>query len=194
MEQKSTDQLIATSMTGLRQGKKEAIDQLVEWFYPELRKMAAGKMRSERRNHTLQPTALVSELYLELSRLRRLEDRGYDDAEERVAFFAFAGQVMRRLLIHHARPLARRVVRTSEDALLEKAVPVGNALHEVEDALNRLEAINPRLRQVVELKIFQDLTGPEIAAQLGCSLRTVASDWNLAKHWLANVWLGASTS
>jgi RNA polymerase sigma factor (TIGR02999 family) len=181
---------VARRMAGLRQGSREAVDQLVEWFYPELRKIAAARMRSERGNHTLQPTALVSELYLELLRLKRLDDRGYDDEQERVAFFALAGQVMRRLLIHHARPLARRATRVSEEKMPEAAVSGTEALQEVEDVLARLEAISPRLRQVVEMKVFEDLTGDEIAQRLGCSLRTVASDWNVAKHWLAKAWLG----
>jgi DNA-directed RNA polymerase specialized sigma24 family protein len=121
--------------------------------------------------------------------LRRLEDRGYNDEQERLAFFGLAGQIMRRLLIRHARPLARRVAYVSTDEMAEFAEPGADALQDVESALNRLEAISPRLRQVVELKVFEELTGPAIAARLGCSLRTVASDWNVAKHWLAKVWL-----
>jgi RNA polymerase sigma factor (TIGR02999 family) len=182
--------LVASSMAALRRGSREAVDQLVEWFYPELRRMAASKMNRERGNHTLQPTALVNELYLELLRVKRLGDRGYDDEQERAAFFALAGQVMRRLLIHHARPLARRSTHIPEDEMPETIVPGVDALQQVEDALTRLEAINPRLRQVVEMKVFESLTGEEIAERLGCSLRTVASDWNVARHWLARGWLG----
>lgn len=186
-------EMVARQMATLRQGGREAADQLVEWFYPELRKMAAARMRKERGNHTLQPTALVSELYLELVRVRRLQDRGLNEEQERVAFFGLASQIMRRLLIHHARPLARRVthVSVSDPELTESGSSGTDALQEVESALTRLEAINPRLRQVVEMKVFEDLTGPEIAERLGCSLRTVASDWNVAKHWLAKAWLGA---
>jgi RNA polymerase sigma factor (TIGR02999 family) len=189
----SNPQDIAAHMAGLRQGSRAAIDHLVEWFYPELRRLAAVRMRGERGNHTLQPTALVSELYLELVRLKRLEDRGSDDAQERAAFFAFAGQVMRRLLMHHARHLARRVTHVSEESMPEAAVPAADALQEVENVLARLEAINPRLRGVVEMKVFENLTGQEIADRLACSPRTVASDWNFAKHWLAKEWLGPQT-
>ena len=96
---------------------------------------------------------------------------------------------MRRLLIHHARPLARRSTHIPEDEICS-IVPGVDALQQVEDALTRLEAINPRLRQVVEMKVFESLTGEEIAERLGCSLRTVASDWNVARHWLARGWLG----
>ena len=192
MKYPSNQGVIASRMAALRQGNREGIDQLVEWFYPELRKMAAARMRTERGNHTLQPTALVSELYLELVRLKRLDDRGYNEEQERAAFFALAGQVMRRLLIHHARPLARRVTHISEEDMPEAAASRTEALQEVEDALARLEAINPRLRHVVEMKVFEDLTGEKIAQRLGCSLRTVASDWNVAKHWLARAWLGTA--
>ena len=81
--------LVASSMAALRRGSREAVDQFVEWFYPQLRRMAASKMNRERGNHTLQPTALVNELYLELLRVKRLGDRGYDDEQERAAFFAW---------------------------------------------------------------------------------------------------------
>jgi len=183
---------VASRMAGLRRGSREAVDQLVEWFYPELRKLAASKMSGERGYHTLQPTALVNELYLELCRVKRLEERGYQDEQERAAFFALAGQVMRRLLIHHARPLARRSTHVSEEQMPEAPVPGVDALQQVEDALARLEAISPRLRQVVEMKLFEGLTGEEIAERLGCSQRTVASDWNVARHWLARGWLGTA--
>jgi len=192
MNDSGNHDLVAGSMAALRRGSREAVDQLVEWFYPELRRLAASKMNRERGNHTLQPTALVNELYLELLRVKRLGNRGYEDEQERAAFFALAGQVMRRLLIHHARPLARRSTHVPEEEMPETTVPGVDALQQVEDALARLEAINPRLRQVVEMKVFESLTGEEIAERLGCSLRTVASDWNIARHWLARGWLGTS--
>ena len=189
----SDRQAVAAEMAALRQGSRAAADHLVEWFYPQLRKLAAARMRSERGNHTLQPTALVSELYLELVRLRRLEDRTYDDAQERAAFFAFAGQVMRRLLIHHARHFSHRVTHVPQESIPETTVPASDGLQDIENALARLERINPRLRQVVEMKVFENLTGQEIAARLACSPRTVASDWNFAKHWLAKEWLAPQT-
>jgi RNA polymerase sigma factor (TIGR02999 family) len=193
MEGPGNHNIVAGHMAALRQGSREAVDQLVEWFYPELRRMAAARMKTERGNHTLQPTALVSELYLELVRIKRLDNRGYEDEQERAAFFGLAGQVMRRLLIHHARPLARRVTHVSDENA-EVSIAGPEALQEVEDALARLEAISPRLRSVVEMKVFEDLTGEEIAQRLGCSLRTVASDWNVAKHWLAKAWLGGASN
>src|SRR5438128_10880587 len=89
---------------GLRRGSEEAGRELAEMFYPELRRMAAAKMQGERSEHTWQPTALVNELYLELVRIRGLGERDYGDEEERAAFLALAGQMMKRLLIQHARP------------------------------------------------------------------------------------------
>jgi DNA-directed RNA polymerase specialized sigma24 family protein len=90
-------------MDGLRQGDQDARRELVDLFYPELRRLAATKMKDERSAHTWQPTELVHELYLELIKTRGLNPRDYGDSE-RAAFFGLAGQMMRRLLIHHARP------------------------------------------------------------------------------------------
>ncbi len=180
---------VARLMRGLRQGSHEAKHELVEMLFPELRRLAALKMRRERANHTLQPTALVSELYLELLKVRGMEDRAYADDQEKSAFLALAGQMMSRLLIHHARPLARRVERVEVDE--RSAVDSGlEALSDVESALNGLEEIDPRFRAVVEMKVFEGCTGDEIARRLHCSPRTVVSCWNFARNWLQKEWAG----
>src|SRR5215468_853942 len=106
---------IADLMKSLRGGSKEAAGQLVAAFYPKLRRMAARRMRSERTPHTWQPTVLVNELYIELLKIRAIktdEDKG--DCE---AFLGLAAHIMRRLLIHHARPLHRKMeqVMLSDD-------------------------------------------------------------------------------
>jgi len=184
-----TPATVAQLMGKLRQGSQEAGRELVELFYPELRRLAAAKMQGERGAHTWQPTALVNELYLELVRIRALGDRDYGEEEERAAFFALAGQMMKRLLIHHARPLYRRVERVE----MEEASQPGassEALQEVEELLSRLAAVDPKLRTVVEMKVFEGLTRDEIARQLGCSRRTVASDWSFAQQWLRKEWAG----
>jgi RNA polymerase sigma factor (TIGR02999 family) len=181
--------VVARLMRGLRQGSGEAKRELVAMLFPELRRLAALKMKRERVNHTLQPTALVSELYLELLKLRRLEDRAYADDQEKAAFLGLAGQIMNRMLIHHARPLARRIERVEIDAEMPANCGIA-ALNSVEDALNKLEEIDPRFRTVVEMKIFEGRTGGEIAQLLGCSPRTVASCWNFARNWLRKEWLG----
>jgi RNA polymerase sigma factor (TIGR02999 family) len=181
--------VVARLMRGLRQGNGEAKRELVAMLFPELRRLAALKMKRERINHTLQPTALVSELYLELLKIRRLEDRAYADDNEKAAFLGLAGQIMNRMLIHHARPLARRIERVEIEEELPGDCNLA-ALNNVENALNDLERIDPRFRAVVEMKIFEGRTGEEIAQLLGCSPRTVASCWNFARNWLRKEWVG----
>ena len=188
-----TSDTVARLMEELRAGKPDAGRELVEMFYPELRRLAASKMRGERSQHTWQPTALVNELYLELLKIRGLADRDYGD-RERAAFFGLAGQMMKRLLILHARPLYRKVERVELAEAPEQPVSNQNALHDVEDALSGLEAVDPRFRSVVEMRVFEGLTGEEIAGKLGCSPRSVATYWNLARHWLQKEWAGRTSA
>ena len=176
-------------MAGLRQGDQGAGRELVDLFYPELRRLAAAKMKHERQAHTWQPTALVHELYLELIKTKGLDARDYGD-NERAAFFGLAGQMMRRLLIHHARPLYRRVEQV-EIGAAEPIATQDDALQEIEDVLVQLTAIDPKLRTIVEMKVFEGLTGDEIAERIGCSRRTVANYWNVARQWLQKEWAGA---
>jgi RNA polymerase sigma factor (TIGR02999 family) len=146
-------------------------------------------MKRERVNHTLQPTAIVNELYLELLKIRGLQDREYVDDQEKAAFMRLAGKMMDRLLIHHARRLPSRVERIDLDDADDPSDSGAEALHRVEDALNKLEAVDPRLRAVVEMKVFEGLTGEEIARQLGCSPRTVVASWTYARQWLQKHWV-----
>jgi RNA polymerase sigma factor (TIGR02999 family) len=179
---------VAGLMRDLRQGSLAAKQELVRFLYPELRRVAAFKMQRERGNHTLQPTAIVNEVYLELLRIRGLRDRDYVDHEEKAAFMRLAGKVMDRLLIHHARRLPSRVERIELDDTDGPVDSGAEALQRVEDALIKLEAIDPRLRTVVEMKVFEGLTGEEIASQLGCSPRTVVAHWAYARQWLLTHW------
>src|SRR5687767_6874630 len=94
---------ITELMKDFRNGRKDAAGQLVAAFYPELRRMAARRMRSERTPHTWQPTVLVNELYLELLKIRSLNS--VEEKSDQDAFLGLAAHIMRRLLIHHARPL-----------------------------------------------------------------------------------------
>jgi RNA polymerase sigma factor (TIGR02999 family) len=176
-------------MGAFRQGDREAGGALADLFYPELRRMAAAKMKGERSGHTLQPTALVHELYLELIKVRGLSSAGVGSDEDRAAFLGLAGHLMKRLLIHHARPLDRRIQRVE---IPETAAADTNphSLQEVEDALSRLGAVDPRLRTVVEMKVFEGLTGDEIARRLGCSRGTVSNSWSFAQRWLQEEWAG----
>jgi RNA polymerase sigma factor (TIGR02999 family) len=179
---------VARLMRDLRHGDVTAKQELVRFLYPELRRVAAFKMKRERANHTLQPTALVNELYLELLKIRQLPDREFEDSQEKAAFMNLAGKVMDRLLIHHARRLATRVERIDLDDTDDPSDCGAEALQRVENALVKLEAISPRLRAVVEMRIFEGLTGDEIAKLLGCSPRTVATTWTFAREWLQANW------
>ncbi|HXB73499.1 MAG TPA: ECF-type sigma factor [Candidatus Acidoferrales bacterium] len=173
---------IAELMQGLRRGSKEAAGQLVAAFYPELRRMAARRMRSERTPHTWQPTVLVNELYLELVKIREL---GSDESRsDRAAFLGLAAHIMRRLLIHHARPLARQADRIPlpEELHLETGGPAEMA--EIEALLTRLEGIDPQLRTIVEMRVFDGFSIPDIASQLNVAARTVDRRWSFARKWL----------
>jgi RNA polymerase sigma factor (TIGR02999 family) len=166
-----------------RAGDRDAASELVNLLYPELRRLAASHMRGERSGHTWQPTALVNELYLELVKIKGLPP-GESAVEEKQSFLRLAAHLMKRLLIHHSRPLHQRVDRVSLDENTDAPVAADADLVEIETALRRLEALNPRLRAVVELRIFEGLTGEEIAERLGCGPATVARDWSFARRWL----------
>ena len=174
-------------MTAFRQGDKAAAGQLVELFYPELRRLAQARMRSERTEHSWQPTVLVNELYLELIRIKVLRESDEDGGAEREAFLRLSAHLMRRLLIHHA----RRSLRPREDQgdmalaeLTDDRISGGDALAHVEGVLSRLETIDPRLRTLVELRVFEGLTGTETAERMGCGSATVTRHWNFARQWL----------
>ena len=179
---------VARLMASFRNGDHEAAGRLVELFYPELRRIAAVRMRAERPGHTLQPTALVHQLYLELVKVKALRRASSGGADEKAAFLGLTAYLMKRLLIHHARPLSKRAEKAelpdlpgphSEDSLLE-----------IDDVLSRLAAINPALRQVVELRVFEGLTREEIARKIGCGTATVARHWSFARNWLEEAFAG----
>ena len=182
---------IARLMADFRKGDKAAANRLVELLYPELRKLAAAKMRGERTEHSWQPTLLVNELYLAMVKIKALGDRGSAD-QEKAAFLGLAGNVMKHLLIDHARPLYRRAEKIELRELPDRVPPGIENVQFVEELLSRLGAINPRLRSVIEMRVFEGLTGDEIAQQLGCSPRTVANLWTFGKRWLAKELAGAA--
>jgi len=177
-------------MKGLRSGNEAAAGQLVAAFYPELRRMAARRMRSERTPHTWQPTVLVNELYLELLKIRAI--KADEDRPEREAFLGLAAHIMRRLLILHARPLHRHVehVELSKDLDLEAS---GAAMAEVEALLDQLSSIDPQLRTIVEMRVFEGFSIPDIASHLNCSERTVDRRWAFARKWLEHYLVPAET-
>ena len=168
----------------LRVGRKDAADQLFTALYPELRRMAARHMQREAVAHSWQPTLLVNELYLELIKNKAL-DQGYDE-NRRAAFFGLAGFLMKRLLILHSRPMRNRVdtVDVTTIELTSQSGATAESLQVVEALLDNLGAIDARIRSVVELRVFEGKTHEEIAAELGCSVRTVGGCWSFARRWL----------
>jgi len=174
----------ARLMSELRSGSIEAAGKLIERFYPELRRLASGRMAAEGGNHTWQPTVLVHELYMELANIKHLPPALTGDQDERKAFFGLSAFLMKRLLARHARPLPKRVIKIELDEAIDLASNGEERLLEIEDMLGRLGAIDPTLRTVVEMRAFEGLSREEIAGRLGCSVRTVARHWEFAKLWL----------
>ncbi|MBL8227643.1 MAG: hypothetical protein JNL98_04175 [Bryobacterales bacterium] len=179
------DQSVGALLSGFQSGRKGAADELFQWLYPELRRIAARQMSREGAGHSWQPTLLVNELYLELLRNKAL-DSGKFDESQKAAFLALAGFLMRRLLILHSRPLRQRVEEAGPAVLdaIPSALPGPENLHFVEGLLDRLGAVDPRLRTVVEMRVFEGKSHEEIAAHLNCTVRTVGTHWSYARRWL----------
>jgi RNA polymerase sigma factor (TIGR02999 family) len=164
-------------------GDESALDRLVPIVHAELRRLARRQMRGERRDHTLETTALVNEAYLRLVDLARVR------WQDRAHFFALLARLMRRILVDHAR--SRRYQKrgggiehvTFDEAL---AVSAGRApdLVALDDALQTLARVDPRKGQVVELRFFGGLSVEETAEVLQVSANTVMRDWRVAKVWL----------
>lgn len=173
-------------MNEFRRGDREAAGHLVEHFYPELRQMAGRQIRQERPDHTLQATALVNEMYLQLMRVKNLPPAGSDEESERLLFLGLAGFLMKRLLIHHARPLQKQFAKMELAEDLAGAVPGEADLLEVEDLLTKLMQLDPVLAQVVQLRVFDGLTREQIAERMNTSVRSVARHWEFARRWLAD--------
>jgi RNA polymerase sigma-70 factor, ECF subfamily len=160
------------------------MEEMFSLVYDELRRIAARSMRGERPNHTLCTTALVNEAWLELSKLTRIEWKS------RSQFLAIAAQAMRRVLIDHA-VARRRLKRGGGQAIQSLDVDAVAAVAAQEDdvlaldeALQRLTAINARHAQIVEYRFFGGMSVEETAEALGISPATVKRDWTLARAWL----------
>ena len=163
--------------------RAEALSGALPELYAELRRLAGGYLRGERANHTLQPTALVHEAYL------RLRDQRSVDWGNRAQFLGIAAKMMRRILLDHATAhrAAKRggeAARVTLDAALEVCERQDIPARELNEALQSLEAIDPRQAQVVELRFFGGLTVPEIGELLSISPATVKREWSVAKLWL----------
>lgn len=164
-------------------GDKTAEADLVPRIYEELRRIAQIYLRRERPGHTLQATALVHEAYLKLMQQQEI------DWKDRSHFFAVAAQVMRRILVDYARQKgaakrggnAPRILLNEEIAVTDDQCALVTG---IDEALNRLQRVNPRQASIVELRFFSGLSMEEIATVLGLASRTVKRDWMLARAWL----------
>lgn len=170
-----------------RRGEPGALDRVMPVVYGELRRLAARHLANERTGHTLQTTALVHEAYL------RLAGHPQVDWKNRAYFFGAVATVMRRILVDHARRRVRDkrgggLAVVSLDEAPEPTVPaaVGGGLdvQALDDALDRLAAIDARQARVVELRFFSGMTIEEIAEALDVSPGTVKRDWTVARAWL----------
>lgn len=167
----------------LQGGNEDAVAKLVPLLYGELRRMAASYLSRERRNHTLQPTAVVHEAYL------RLVDQKAVQWQNRQHFFGVAAQVMRRVLVDYARShKANKRGGAVPKVSLEEAIVVSKErsaeLLALDEALSRLAAFDPQQARIIELRFFGGLTVTETAEVLDISPATVKRDWNMAKAWL----------
>ena len=174
---------VTALLTDWSRGDASALDQLVPLVYAELRRIAARQLRGERVNHTLQPTALVNEVYL------RLVDQRQVAWQDRAHFLGVAAQTMRRILVDHARrrDAGKRgdgVPAVSIDDARDVAASGELPLLALEDALARLEALDPGLAKIVELRVFGGLTTDEAAHVLAVSASTAKRSWRTAKAWL----------
>lgn len=166
-----------------REGDQAALERVFPLVYDELRRVAGYQLRGERAGHTLQPTALVNEAYMKLVRSPGVDWR------DRAHFVAIAARAMRQVLVDHARrrDAAKRGGDMRQTTL--SGVPLGvdmnsEELLALDEALDRLDALEPRLRQVVEYKFFGGLTDKETAELLGVTPRTAQRDWVKARAWL----------
>jgi RNA polymerase sigma factor (TIGR02999 family) len=164
-------------------GDRRALDRLFQLVYGELRRIANRELRQQWDRQTIYTTALVHEAYLKLAEQREM------DARNRVHFFAIAARAMRQVLIDYAR---RRMAQKRGGGLALTTLTGENVGFNVEmeevlaldQALTRLDQIDPRLRKVVEYRFFGGLSGKEIAGLLGITERTVERDWMKARAWL----------
>ena len=164
-------------------GDPRALETLTPLVYDELRRQAARYLRRERRGHSLQTTALINEAYL------RLIDAKDMHWQSRAHFFAIAANLMRRILVDHARrrdanKRGGSYIRLTLDEALAVAKEADLDLLAVDEALDRLGTIDPQQERVVELRFFSGLSVEETAAALGVSPKTVKRDWSVARAWL----------
>src|SRR5215472_2715747 len=173
-------QEITRLLVELRNGNEQAANDLIPLVYDQLRRMARSLLRNERSDHTLQPTALVNDALMRLIGTADLEWRS------RAHFFAVSATVMRRILIdsaraHKAEKRDGDLVQVSLDSNLAYEWRQADSLLSLNEALDRLNELDPRLCKVVEMRFFAGMTEAETAEVLNISVRTVKRDWQFAK-------------
>ena len=174
---------ITGQLLAWRAGDAAALEALIPAVYQELHRMAAQRLRQEDAGHTLQPTALVHEAYL------RLVDQTQVEWQNRAHFFGVAAQMMRRILVDHAKTKHRAkrggdAIRLSLDGMLDYGQERAAEVVALDDALEALAAFDQRKSRIVELRYFGGLSVEETAHVLEISPQTVMRDWNMAKAWL----------
>ena len=182
----ATPEDVTTLLLEWNGGNRAALDALLPLVYRELRQMARRYLLSENRGHTLEPTALVHEVYL------RLVDQNRVNWQNRAQFFGVSAQIIRRLLVDHARACNRlkrggaELKVTWTENFNVPNVPDQNSVNLVvlDDALNRLTELDPQQGRIVELRFFGGLSIEESAAALDISPATVKRDWAMARAWL----------
>lgn len=180
----SSAQNVTRLLQHWRRGKSAALEELLPLVNQELRRLARRYMFGERASHTLQTTALVNEAYLRLVNSRRV------NWQNRAHFFAISAQLIRRILVDHARARGYQkrgggVPKVTLDEALVGPDEKGRDLVALDDALTALAEVDPRKSKVVELRFFGGLSVEETAEVLKVSPETVMRDWRLAKAWLA---------
>jgi RNA polymerase sigma factor (TIGR02999 family) len=165
------------------EGDQQALDELTPLVYEELRQQAARYLRKERPNHSLQATALINEAFLRLIDVKDVQ------WQNRAHFFAIAANLMRRILVDHARRRdaekrgGSQVCLTLDEGLAWASEPDVDLLA-IDEALDKLAVIDEQQARVVELRFFSGLTVEETAIALGVSPKTVKRDWSVARAWL----------
>jgi RNA polymerase sigma factor (TIGR02999 family) len=176
-------QNVTRMLIELSNGNGSVIEALLPVVYDELKKLAASYLRRERSDHTLQPTALVHEAYL------KLVDQTRVSWQNRAHFFGVAAQIMRRILVDHARQhqadkRGGEFQKLQLDENIDKAVEISSDLLRLDEALDDLAKSDPPLAKLVELRYFGGLTFEEAAEVLGVSVMTAKRHWKLARAWL----------
>lgn len=184
MQEERDPHEITDLLSRWRLGDAEAANRLMDLVYSDLHRIAAREMRREHAEHTLQTTAVVHEAYLRIFRSEPVEWK------DRAHFYAVAAQQLRRVLLDHARRVHSEkrgggIVKLSLRESDDSAVVVDTRILALDEALKRLEDLDPRAAKAVELRFFGGLTEADAAEVLGVSVATLKRDWDFAKTWLA---------